>query len=170
MRSMVEGERSLHGVLSLTTMEAPRATVRRARSLRRRMTPPEARLGVALRGKALEGWRFRRQHPIGPYVLDFYCDRARLAVEVDGQAHWIGSKPGSGRGARRLGGGARCADLTAVGQSGLRGSDAALRMIDNWAREGTSLRPPRGRRSPSTAFRGPPPPTEEENCGCDVFG
>ena len=31
--------------------------------------------------------RFRRQHPIGPYVLDFYCDELRLAVEVDGQSH-----------------------------------------------------------------------------------
>jgi very-short-patch-repair endonuclease len=34
--------------------------------------------------------RFRRQHPLGPFVLDFYCDGARLAVEVDGQQHWRG--------------------------------------------------------------------------------
>lgn len=69
-------------------MYAPKSTVSRARSLRRRMTPPEARLWVALRRKA-QGLRFRRQHPVGPYVLDFYCDAAKLAVEVDGQMHWI---------------------------------------------------------------------------------
>jgi very-short-patch-repair endonuclease len=57
------------------------------------MTPPEARLWVQLRRKAVEGWRFRRQHPIGPYVLDFYCDSAKLAVEVDGQTHWLGAQP-----------------------------------------------------------------------------
>src|SRR5688572_19382741 len=70
-------------------MEAPKATVARARSLRRRMTPPEARLWVSLRRSA-HGLRFRRQHPIGPFVLDFYCDSVRLAVEVDGQQHWLG--------------------------------------------------------------------------------
>ena len=53
------------------------------------MTPPEARLWVALRRKA-QGLRFRRQHPIGPYGLDFYCDAAKLCVEVDGQTHWLG--------------------------------------------------------------------------------
>ncbi|MFN3583393.1 endonuclease domain-containing protein [Phenylobacterium sp.] len=74
-------------------MYAPKATVSRARSLRRRMTPPEARLWVALRRKAVEGLRFRRQHPVGPYVLDFYCEAARLCVEVDGQTHWLGAAP-----------------------------------------------------------------------------
>ena len=53
------------------------------------MTPPEARHWVALRRKT-QGLRFRRQHPIGPYVLDFYGDAAKLCVEVDGQTHWIG--------------------------------------------------------------------------------
>jgi len=102
------------------------------------MTPPEARLWVALRGKALEGWRFRRQHPIGPYVLDFYCDRARLAVEVDGQTHWIGNN--QARDAERD------AWVAARGVRTLRLSanlvfedlDAALRMIDHWARVGIS--------------------------------
>ena len=64
-----------------------RLTVERARELRRRMTPPEARLWVCLRGKRLAGLKFRRQHPIGPYILDFYCAAAKLAVEVDGQSH-----------------------------------------------------------------------------------
>lgn len=47
---------------------------------------------MALRRKEL-GLRFRRQHPIGPYVLDFYCDAARLAVEVDGAAHAVADNP-----------------------------------------------------------------------------
>ncbi len=41
----------------------------------------------ALRRRGLAGLRFRRQHPIGPYVHDFYCDELRLAVEIDGQSH-----------------------------------------------------------------------------------
>jgi very-short-patch-repair endonuclease len=41
----------------------------------------------------LEGYHFRRQHPIGPYVLDFYCSAARLAVEVDGYSHEVGDAP-----------------------------------------------------------------------------
>ena len=73
-------------------MYAPKRTVQSARSLRREMTPPEVRLWVALRRKA-QGLRFRRQHPIGSYVLDFYCERARLAVEVDGAFHWVGDAP-----------------------------------------------------------------------------
>lgn len=52
------------------------------------MSPPEAILWQRLRGGQLEGLRFRRQHPIGPYVLDFYCDAAKLAVEVDGSRHF----------------------------------------------------------------------------------
>ena len=64
-----------------------RLTVERARALRRVMTPPEVRLWARLRGKRLEGLKFRRQHPIGPFILDFYCAEARLAVEVDGRTH-----------------------------------------------------------------------------------
>jgi very-short-patch-repair endonuclease len=40
-----------------------------------------------LRGRRLAGFRFRRQHPIGPYVVDFYCPAHRLVVEVDGLSH-----------------------------------------------------------------------------------
>jgi len=62
-------------------------SVSRARVLRRALTPPEARLWVHLRRRALGGLKFRRQHPAGVYVLDFYCAEARLAVEVDGDCH-----------------------------------------------------------------------------------
>jgi len=48
---------------------------------------------MALRRRAAAGFEFRRQHPIGPYVLDFYCDSAKLAVEIDGFAHATGDRP-----------------------------------------------------------------------------
>ena len=59
----------------------------RARDMRRSLTPPEARLWRYLKGQALDGFAFRKQHPIGPYILDFYCASAKLAVEVDGAIH-----------------------------------------------------------------------------------
>ena len=74
-------------------MEAPKQTVARARTLRKSLTPPEARLWLALRRQAQAGLRFRRQHPIGPFILDFYCDSAKLAVEVDGEGHALAGQP-----------------------------------------------------------------------------
>lgn len=68
-------------------MDAPQITIQRARELRRRLTLPEVVLWQALRGRRLDGIRFRRQHPVGPYILDFYCEDAKLAVEVDGSGH-----------------------------------------------------------------------------------
>jgi very-short-patch-repair endonuclease len=58
----------------------------RARELRKRMSPIERKLWYALRDDQL-GASFRRQHPVGPYVLDFYCASARLAIELDGDDH-----------------------------------------------------------------------------------
>ena len=57
-----------------------------ARRLRREMTYPEVLLWQQLRGQAL-GLKFRKQHPVGPYVVDFCCLSSRLIVEVDGAAH-----------------------------------------------------------------------------------
>ena len=57
------------------------------KSLRRSMTPAEAALWRALRGRGAEGYKFRRQQGIGPYVLDFYCPELRLCVELDGSSH-----------------------------------------------------------------------------------
>ena len=56
------------------------------------MSLPEVKLWGELRRRP-GGLRFRRQHPIGPYVLDFYCASAKLAVEVDGLAHDMGDRP-----------------------------------------------------------------------------
>lgn len=58
----------------------------RARKLRREMTKPERLLWWALKADKT-GFHFRKQHAAGPYVLDFYCDRVRLCVEVDGSSH-----------------------------------------------------------------------------------
>jgi very-short-patch-repair endonuclease len=64
----------------------------RARKLRRDLTLPEGLLWNALR-KRPEGLKFRRQHPSGAYVLDFYSIDGRLAIEVDGFAHSAGDRP-----------------------------------------------------------------------------
>jgi primosomal protein N' (replication factor Y) len=61
--------------------------VKRVRTLRKAMTGAEKRLWWVLRGRQLEGWKFRRQHPIGPYVADFACVEARLIIEADGGQH-----------------------------------------------------------------------------------
>jgi len=64
----------------------PREVVKRARKLRSEMTLPEGLLWRELR-KRPGGLKFRRQHPAGTYVLDFFCAAARLMIEVDGHAH-----------------------------------------------------------------------------------
>ncbi|MDB5426094.1 MAG: hypothetical protein JWR43_69, partial [Phenylobacterium sp.] len=52
------------------------------------MTEPEVMLWSRLRRRLPDQPVFRRQHPMGPYILDFYCPAAKLAVEVDGSTHW----------------------------------------------------------------------------------
>lgn len=58
-----------------------------ARRLRGAPTEAEKRLWSRLRGKQMGGIRFRRQHPIGPYVVDFFCAEAKLVIEADGGQH-----------------------------------------------------------------------------------
>ena len=60
---------------------------KRARQLRIDMTDAERRLWAALRGRRLSGYKFRRQHPLGPYILDFACIGHRLVIEADGGQH-----------------------------------------------------------------------------------
>ena len=61
--------------------------------LRRNTSLPEGPLWRAIKGRKVLDLKFRRQHPIGPYVLDFYCDAARPCVEVDGGSHGFGDHP-----------------------------------------------------------------------------
>ena len=65
----------------------PRANQRFARRMRQALTPAELRLWLRLRSRVLESLRFRRQAPMGPYILDFFCSERKLAVEVDGDQH-----------------------------------------------------------------------------------
>ncbi len=74
-------------------MRTTPGTLSFARRLRREMSPPEVRLWVRLRETQPGFPRFRRQHPMGPYVLDFFCPAARLVVEVDGWVHGTDDRP-----------------------------------------------------------------------------
>ncbi len=58
-----------------------------ARELRKNLTDAERLLWSLLRDRRMAGLKFRRQHPVPPYILDFYCDEARLAIELDGGQH-----------------------------------------------------------------------------------
>ena len=73
-------------------LQGPGATIRRVRRLRGEMSLPEVLLWRALRGRP-GGLKFRRQHPAGPYVADFFCHEARLILEIDGEAHDRGDRP-----------------------------------------------------------------------------
>ncbi len=59
-----------------------------AKRLRSEMTEAEIVLWTFLRGRRLDGFKFRRQHPIGSYIADFACVSEKLIVEVDGATHW----------------------------------------------------------------------------------
>jgi len=78
--------------------------------MRREMTSAEACLWERIRGKRLGGLRFRAQHPVGQFILDFYCPICKLAIEVDGGSH-------DGEAEQDM---ARTAQLTAYGYRVLR--------------------------------------------------
>jgi very-short-patch-repair endonuclease len=59
----------------------------RRRKLRRSLTPAEATLWLSLKNSKLAGRKFRRQHSVGNYILDFYCVEEHVAVELDGEVH-----------------------------------------------------------------------------------
>ena len=65
----------------------PPAHRRFGKAMRQTMTDAEARLWLRLRKPGIEDLRFRRQTPIGPYIVDFFCPLRRLIVEVDGGQH-----------------------------------------------------------------------------------
>ena len=70
--------------------DKPARTVRRSKRLRQAMSLPEVLLWRELKGSGLH---FRKQHVAGDYVLDFFCARANLAIEVDGFSHDTGDRP-----------------------------------------------------------------------------
>ena len=60
----------------------------RRKELRSNLTPAEASLWKSLQRSQVSGKKFRRQHSVGNYILDFYCPECRLAIELDGQGHF----------------------------------------------------------------------------------
>ncbi|WP_299016687.1 DUF559 domain-containing protein [uncultured Caulobacter sp.] len=74
-------------------MRPPLAQRLTAQRFRTELTLPEGLLWQRLKGRKIAGLHFRRQHPLGPYILDFYCEEMRLAVEVDGEAHCFDDRP-----------------------------------------------------------------------------
>jgi very-short-patch-repair endonuclease len=87
-RRMRAGLRSKPEPRKLPSMTyTPRKFLGRARSLRREQTEAEKSLWGCLRGRRLNGHKFVRQEPIGPFIVDFLCRERRLVVEVDGATH-----------------------------------------------------------------------------------
>jgi very-short-patch-repair endonuclease len=72
--------------VGVTHMERNKLLIQNARCLRRDMTPAEWIVWDILRGPQCK-YRFRRQHPIPPYIADFYCPELRVVIEVDGGQH-----------------------------------------------------------------------------------
>ncbi|MEI9995839.1 MAG: DUF559 domain-containing protein [Rhizomicrobium sp.] len=126
-------------------MRAPVLSIKRARKLRRKMTLPEILLWDEIRGRKLRGLQFRHQHPEGPYVLDFYCAKARLAVEVDGVSHEGRVAHDERRDAWLAEQGIRVLRIPAVD---VLKKDNMENVLEGIARVA----------APSTAFGGPPPP------------
>ena len=70
-----------------TKIRSPKYVIQIARKLRINLTPAEKILWELLKNKKLDGYRFRNQHPIYRYIIDFYCHERKLAVEIDGDVH-----------------------------------------------------------------------------------
>lgn len=112
-----------------------------ARELRRAMSPPEVVLWQRLRGGRLAGLKFRRQHPMGRYIADFYCAQALLVVEIDGGSHHGERKAhDETRDARMEANGVMVLRFTAF--QVFRKLEVALGTILRWARERTKEPPP----------------------------
>jgi len=62
-------------------------TFRTAKVLRKKMTEAEKKVWKELRNRNLSGYKFRRQHPVGQYIVDFYCPGRGLVIEIDGGIH-----------------------------------------------------------------------------------
>jgi very-short-patch-repair endonuclease len=86
-RGRSASEASRVGVPALPRFNRTEEKTKRARGLRRQATAVEARLWGILRNGRLDGLNFRRQHPAGVFVLDFYCPQLRLSIELDGSQH-----------------------------------------------------------------------------------
>ena len=129
-------------------LTGPKEAIRRAQKLRRSMSLPERLLWGALRKNQL-GLHFRRQHPAGDYVLDFYCDRAKLCIEVDGGSHDFTASRDAARDRWLAGRGVRTLRIAA--QDVFRNLEAVIQYIAAEAQ------------APTVALRATPPPAGEEH-------
>ncbi len=132
-------------------LHGPKRTQKRARELRRQLSLPEVLLWIQLR-KRPGGLKFRRQHPAGGYVLDFFCAEHRIAIEVDGEAHGRGNAPehDANRDAWLRTQGVQVLRIPATAV--LNDLEAVVRQIVDNARGDY----------PSTAYGGSPPPPGED--------
>jgi very-short-patch-repair endonuclease len=67
----------------------PKKNIKLAKTLRKKMTEAERKLWGRLKTKQIEGLRFRRQEPIGEYIVDFACYEKRIIIELDGDGHLL---------------------------------------------------------------------------------
>jgi very-short-patch-repair endonuclease len=68
-------------------IKTPEYVIELAKDMRHKMTEAEERLWLAINKRQINGLKFRRQHPVSRYILDFYCYEKQLAIEVDGEVH-----------------------------------------------------------------------------------
>ena len=80
-----KSERELSAYKQVSNLRQKRQS---RRSLRNNATSAERKLWRSLRGKQLDGFKFRRQHSIDRYILDFFCPSVNLAIELDGETHY----------------------------------------------------------------------------------
>ena len=132
-------------------LHGPKSTQKRSAKLRRDMSLPEVLLWQELR-KRPGNMRFRRQHPAGPYSLDFFCPRYRLAVEIDGEAHDRGDQPLRDRLRDNWLKAQDTRILRIPAVDVLSDIEAVLLHIETFARG----------KYPYTGFAGPPPPPGED--------
>lgn len=77
----------ISGYMNYKNIKTPPYIVELAKDLRHNMTMSEEKLWSVLRMKQTGGYKFRCQHPLYRYILDFYCHEKRLAIEIDGKIH-----------------------------------------------------------------------------------
>ncbi len=127
-----------------------------AQRFRQALTLPEILLWQRLKGRQTGGLHFRRQHPIGAYILDFYCDALRLAVEVDGEMHAFDGNPARDRRRDAWLAAQGVRTLRIVARDVLADADAAAASILEFARAAPSGPPGH---LPRTGRRGAPKPS-----------
>ena len=69
-------------------MDSKSILLEKRRYLRKNLTPEEAVLWNCLKSKQIKNHKWRKQHPIGAYILDFYCPETKLCIELDGKNHY----------------------------------------------------------------------------------